>query len=225
MTNKKISHHEQCHMAIWHCSHPNIAMLDNRVCKDTISSRDVSSAVLSEMSNIYHEGCPLYRTSTEHICNLLSVPITMRIISRLLAEQPRSKVLWLLVQNMVDHQRYWSMEPAAILWWTILPVWWLNGNSPNVELDWFKYHWFLLLEHSIWCLLRKNWNWVLPCRDTAPLSSLTSSCPWCWYSYLFLLNSSPKRGDAVTIYLKRHWQIDRQIIFMFFLKIYIKRHR
>ena len=99
MTNKKISHHEQCHMAIWHYSHPNIAMLDNRVCKDTISSRDVSSAVLSEMSNIYHEGCPLYRTSTEHICNLLSVPITMRIIYRLLAEQPISKVLWLLVQK------------------------------------------------------------------------------------------------------------------------------
>ena len=104
-------------MAIWHCSHPNIAMLDNRVCKDTISSRDVSSAVLSEMPNIYHEGCPLYRTSTEHICNLLSFPIAMRIISRLLAKPSRSKccgyLYHLLLKSTIYCSHMWSPLPSA----------------------------------------------------------------------------------------------------------------
>ena len=122
MTNKKISHHEQCHMAIWHCSHLNIAMLDNRVCKDTISSRDVSSAVLSEMSIIYHEGCPLYRTSTDLLCNLLLVPIAIGIISRLLAKQPRSKVL------MVTCTKIWLINKSTAVWSL-----WPSSGEPSYQ--------------------------------------------------------------------------------------------
>ena len=136
MTNKKISHHEQCHMAMWHCSHPNIAMLDNRVCKDTISSRDVSSAVLSEMSNIYHEGCPLYRTSTEHICILLSFPIAMRIISRLLAKQPRSKVL------MVTCTKIWLITKGTGVW-SPLP----SSGEPSYQ-------------SGGWTATPRMWSWI-----------------------------------------------------------------
>ena len=67
------------------------------------------------MSNVYHEGCPLYRTSTEHICNLLSFPIAMRIISRLLAKTPRSKCCGYLYPLLLKSTYNCSyVEPAAI---------------------------------------------------------------------------------------------------------------
>ena len=71
------------------------------------------------MSNIYHEGCPLYRTSTEHICILSSFPIAMRIIPRLLAKTSRSIVMvtciFILIQPItaVSGARYHQLgEPS-----------------------------------------------------------------------------------------------------------------
>ena len=148
------------------------------------------------MSNIYHEGCPLYRTSTEHICNLLSFPIAMRIISRLLAKQPRSKDLWLLVLKYGWINRILQYDGARchplVKHLTSLVV---ERQLPECGVG-LVYIPLVSLARTFYmmCIKTKRLNWALPCRDTAPSSSLTSSCPWWWYSYLFLLNTSPKNG-------------------------------
>ena len=143
-------------MAIWHCSHPNIAMLVKQGLQRYHILQKYISCHLSVMSNIYHEGCPLYRTLQIAICNLLLVPIAIGIISRLLAKQPRSKVLMVTCTKIsVDQQEYCSLEPLSSAAISGEPSYQYDGwkaTPRKWRVDGLNTACFSLLEPSMWCV-------------------------------------------------------------------------